>query len=101
MLRVNLVQSLMEQGCSGESEALEQLVEAEKATPSDPDVFFLRGKIYFSQGHYEDAVAANSTRYRFATVFRDLPLSTCSGVPAIREGSPGDGTPPHKGASGA
>ena len=38
--------------------ALEELTQAEKATPADADVFYLRGKIYLATNHNEDAAAA-------------------------------------------
>jgi tetratricopeptide (TPR) repeat protein len=58
MLRLTFVQFLIEEGRSGDREALEQLAKAEKATHADPDIYFLRGKIYFAQGEYEKAVTA-------------------------------------------
>src|SRR5205823_12318637 len=56
MLRISFVQSLIEGGHSGDREALEQLAKAEEVTPADPDIYFLRGKIYFARGEYEKAV---------------------------------------------
>jgi tetratricopeptide (TPR) repeat protein len=37
---------------------LNELLLAEKETPGDPDVFYLRGKAYFSLGKYDDAITA-------------------------------------------
>ena len=58
MVRVMLAESLIEEGRSGDNEALAQLAQAEEATPADPDIYSLRGKIYFSRGEYENAVNA-------------------------------------------
>jgi tetratricopeptide (TPR) repeat protein len=37
---------------------LDELALAEKAAPSDPDVFYLRGKIYAATNRNQEAVAA-------------------------------------------
>jgi Flp pilus assembly protein TadD len=34
------------------------LAQAEKSTPKDPDIFYLRGKAYAATGRYEEAVSA-------------------------------------------
>lgn len=36
---------------------LDELSLAERAAPSDADVFYLRGKIFLSQGRYQEALA--------------------------------------------
>ena len=37
---------------------LEELAQAEKSTPEDPDIFYLRGKVYAATRRYREAVAA-------------------------------------------
>ena len=37
---------------------LDELAQAEKSAPADPDVFYLRGKVYLAMNRYQDAVAA-------------------------------------------
>ncbi len=37
---------------------LDELTLAERSSPGDPDVFFLRGKVYVTLGRYNDALAA-------------------------------------------
>jgi tetratricopeptide (TPR) repeat protein len=37
---------------------LAELAQAEKSTPNDPDVFYLRGKVYITMNRHQDAVAA-------------------------------------------
>jgi tetratricopeptide (TPR) repeat protein len=40
------------------SKALAELAQAEIQSPDDPDVFYLRGKILFTTGHYNESAAA-------------------------------------------
>lgn len=57
MLPVMLAQSLINEGPSGYAEALEELNRAEKATPTDPDIYYLRGKVFLSMGKLDEAEA--------------------------------------------
>src|SRR5262249_8847743 len=57
MLSVMLAQSLMDEGPSSFSQALEELERAQKATPTDADIPFLRSKIFLSMGRLEEAEA--------------------------------------------
>ncbi|MSO24187.1 MAG: tetratricopeptide repeat protein [Acidobacteria bacterium] len=57
MLPVMLAQSLMDEGASGYKPALEELNRAEKATPTDPDIYYLRGKVFLSMARLDEAEA--------------------------------------------
>jgi tetratricopeptide (TPR) repeat protein len=56
MVDVMISQALLKQDAPDYTRALDHLVRAEKLSPSGPDVYFLRGKIYLSLGRYQDAV---------------------------------------------
>ena len=60
MIHVSLAQALMEEGPSRSEAALAALEKAERISPADPDVYFLRGKLHLAQGRLHDAVAAFS-----------------------------------------
>ena len=55
MVHVFLAQSLSEEGASN-SEVLEALKTAEATSPSDSDIYYLRGRVYNEMGQYEEAV---------------------------------------------
>jgi predicted Zn-dependent protease len=57
MLPVMLAQSLINEGPSGYAEALAELNRAEKATPTDSDIYYLRGKVFLSMGKLDEAEA--------------------------------------------
>jgi tetratricopeptide (TPR) repeat protein len=40
------------------AKVLEQLARAEKSTPGDPDIFYIRGKVYTATRRYDEAVTA-------------------------------------------
>jgi len=56
MIHVLLARSLIEEGPENRREALSALKRAEGFAPTDPDIYYLRGKILVSMGQYEDAV---------------------------------------------
>ncbi|MFN0169495.1 MAG: tetratricopeptide repeat protein [Bryobacteraceae bacterium] len=60
MIHVSLAQALMEEGPTRTEAALAALAKAERSSPADPDVYFLRGKLHLAQGRLNDAVAAFS-----------------------------------------
>jgi Flp pilus assembly protein TadD len=83
MLQIMLVLSLLEDGQSRQSEALEELAEAERVTPTDPDIYSLRGQIYFSRGEYQGSIGvllraielrpvASVYHYQLALAYRRL-----------------------------
>ena len=55
MVHVFLAQSLSEEGASN-TEVLEALKTAEATSPTDPDIYYLRGRIYNEMAKYEEAV---------------------------------------------
>ena len=55
MVHVFLAQSLSEEGASN-SEVLEALKKAEATSPSDADIYYLRGRVYNEMGRHEEAV---------------------------------------------
>jgi tetratricopeptide (TPR) repeat protein len=58
MLHVVIAQSLLAEDPVDYTAVLMELAQAEKASPADYDVFFLRGKTYIANGQYQAAVAA-------------------------------------------
>ena len=58
MIDVMIAQALLKQDAPDYQRALDRLARAEKLSPSDPDVYFLRGKICLALGGYQDAVQA-------------------------------------------
>lgn len=58
MIHVLMAQVMMSAEPVDYGKVLEELERAEKATPTDPDIFYLRGKVYIAQNRLEDAVAA-------------------------------------------
>jgi tetratricopeptide (TPR) repeat protein len=57
MIHIMYAQALHEAGAPYDA-VFEELDKAEKASPSDPDVFYLRGKINLQMGRYQDALEA-------------------------------------------
>jgi len=57
MLAIMLAQSLIDEGASGYELALEELNRAEKATPADADIYFLRSKVFLSMGRLDESEA--------------------------------------------
>ena len=55
MVHVMIAQLLLKQDPAPYDEALRELERAEESSPSDPDIFYLRGKIYAAQGRWQDA----------------------------------------------
>jgi len=58
MVHVLIVRAMLNCAQPDYAKALEELDSAEEASPSDADVFYLRGKVYIETFHNEDAVAA-------------------------------------------
>ena len=56
MIDVMIAQSLLKWDPPDYEQALRFLDRAAEAAPTDPDVYYMRGKIYFSLGRYEEAV---------------------------------------------
>jgi tetratricopeptide (TPR) repeat protein len=83
MIDVTIVQALLKQDPVDYESALRALERAEKSSPSDPDIYYLRGKIYAEQGRLEEAVgplsraielapAAALAYYQLGLVYRKL-----------------------------
>jgi tetratricopeptide (TPR) repeat protein len=58
MIHVLIARALLNAEPADYRKALHELSLAEKTSPADPDVFYLRGKVYLSLGNYGDAAAA-------------------------------------------
>jgi tetratricopeptide (TPR) repeat protein len=58
MVDVMLAQAILKQDQPDFNRALDHLARAEKTVPSDPDVYYLRGKIHLTLGRYQEAVEA-------------------------------------------
>jgi tetratricopeptide (TPR) repeat protein len=58
MIHVLIAQAMLASTHTDYSRVLDELSEAEKSSPLDPDVFFLRGKLYMAMNRYDEAVAA-------------------------------------------
>lgn len=58
MIDLMLAQALLKQEPPDEEGALRALDRAAKTSPDDPDVYYLRGKTYFSLNRFPEAVAA-------------------------------------------
>jgi len=83
MIDVTIVRALLKQDPVDYESALRALERAEKSAPSDPDIYYLRGKIYADQGRLEEAVAplrraielepaAAPSYYQLGLVYRKL-----------------------------
>jgi tetratricopeptide (TPR) repeat protein len=58
MIHVLIARALLNTEPADYRRALDEISLAEKTTPDDPDVFYLRGKAYLSLGDYDQAAAA-------------------------------------------
>jgi tetratricopeptide (TPR) repeat protein len=58
MIHVMLARAMLNQQPSQYRSILDELSIAAKKDPNDPDVYFLRGKVYVALGHYDQALAA-------------------------------------------
>jgi tetratricopeptide (TPR) repeat protein len=58
MIHVLIARALLNMEPADYQKALYELALAEKTTPEDPDVFYLRGKAYLSLGNYDQAATA-------------------------------------------
>ena len=58
MIHVLIARAILASGHVEHAKVLDELVQAEKSAPLDPDVFYLRGKVYIAMNRYDDAVAA-------------------------------------------
>jgi tetratricopeptide (TPR) repeat protein len=83
MIDVMLAQAYLKSEPVAYENALRMLDRAEQTSPEDPDVYYLRGKIYAEQGRPEDAVAplrhaielaptAATSYYQLGLVYRKL-----------------------------
>ena len=83
MIDVTIVQALLKQDPVDYESALRALERTEKSSPADPDIYYLRGKIYADQGRLEEAVAplrraielapaAAPSYYQLGLVYRKL-----------------------------
>jgi tetratricopeptide (TPR) repeat protein len=83
MIDVMIAQAYLKQDPVDYENALRMLERAEKTSPSDPDIFYMRGKIYAEQGRFEDAVGplrraidltptAATSYYQLGLVYRKL-----------------------------
>jgi tetratricopeptide (TPR) repeat protein len=57
MIHVLIARALLSDSRADYQKVLGELSLAEKAAPSDADVFYLRGKVYLSLGRYEEALS--------------------------------------------
>lgn len=58
MIHVLLARAMLNGSTVDYPKVLEELAQAEKLAPADPDVFYLRGKVYIATNKYKEAVAA-------------------------------------------
>ena len=58
MIDVMIAQSILKENEPDNARALGRLAHAEKISPSDPDIYYLRGKIFAALGNYQQAVEA-------------------------------------------
>jgi tetratricopeptide (TPR) repeat protein len=58
MVDVMLAQAILKQDQPDFNRALDHLARAEKVSPTDPDIYYLRGKIHLTLGRYQEAVEA-------------------------------------------
>jgi tetratricopeptide (TPR) repeat protein len=57
MVHIAMVTALMDVSSVDYPRVLRELAEAQKLTPDDPDIYYLRGKVYVAAERYEEAVA--------------------------------------------
>jgi tetratricopeptide (TPR) repeat protein len=58
MIHVLIARAMLSSGQVHYPKVLDELLQAEKSAPLDPDVFYLRGKVYLAMNRYNDAVSA-------------------------------------------
>ncbi len=58
MIHVLIARAMLASSHVDYPKVLDELAQAEKSSPLDPDVFYLRGKVYVAMNRYDDAVAA-------------------------------------------
>jgi tetratricopeptide (TPR) repeat protein len=58
MLHIAIAQSMLAGDPADYSEVLQELAQAEKASPTDYDVYYLRGKVYLDMGKPPEAITA-------------------------------------------
>lgn len=58
MIHVLLARAMLNQEPANYPKILEELSLAAKDAPKDPDIFFLRGKVYIALGRYDEALPA-------------------------------------------
>ena len=58
MIHVLIARAMLASAHANYSKVLDELAEAERNAPLDPEVFYLRGKVYTAMNRYNDAVAA-------------------------------------------
>lgn len=58
MIHVLIARAMLASAHANYSKVLDELAEAEKSAPLDPEVFYLRGKVYIAMNRYDDAVGA-------------------------------------------
>ena len=58
MIHVMIAQSMLPAGAADYPAVLEELAKAEVVSPSDPDIYYLRGKVYAAMDRYSEAAAA-------------------------------------------
>jgi tetratricopeptide (TPR) repeat protein len=56
MIHTMIAQSLLKWETPDYEQALRELDRAVEVAPADPDIYYLRGKVHFSQGKYAEAV---------------------------------------------
>jgi tetratricopeptide (TPR) repeat protein len=57
MIHVLTARAMMSMDPQDPPGVLAELAQAEKSAPTDPDIFYLRGKVYIASNRYQDAVA--------------------------------------------
>ena len=83
MIHILIAQAMLHASQSDYAPVLNELAQAEIRTPTDPDVFYLRGKVFFAMKLYDQAAAAfsrsialkpmdNSSYYQLGRVYQKL-----------------------------
>jgi tetratricopeptide (TPR) repeat protein len=58
MVQVLIARAMMTMDPVDYPAVLAQLAQAEKSTPSDPDIFYIRGKVFVAMNRYQEAITA-------------------------------------------
>ncbi len=58
MIHILIARAMLSGGHVDYSKVLNELLQAENADPLDPDLFYLRGKVYLATNRYPDAISA-------------------------------------------